>query len=245
MSNTDKLIISQPRIDIYGGRDPREIPAYRFSDAASYLGVALTTLRAWVKGMNYTNKDGSKGFFKPVFSLPEPDRPLLSYMNLVEAFVLSGLRRKHSIRLDKIRVAIKNLQKEFDTVHPLAEHQFETNGVDLFVREYGQLINVGRDGQLAMREILEQYLTRVEHDPSGKAARLYPFIRLKGTEQPRNVVINPYVSFGKPVIAGTGLPTRVVAERFKAGDSISQIATNYGRKEEEIDDAIRYELRIA
>lgn len=232
-------------LDIYGGRDPREIPAYRFGDAASYLGVALTTLRAWVKGMPYTNKDGSKGYFKAVFALPEPDRPLLSYMNLVEAFVLSGLRREHRIRLDKIRIAIKTLQREFKSAHPLAEHEFETNGVDLFVQEYGQLINVGRDGQLAMRNILENYLRRVEHDPSGRAARLYPFIRLNGTEQPRNVVINPYVSFGKPVIAGTGLPTRVVAERFKAGDSIPQIAANYGRKEEEIDDAIRYELRIA
>ena len=96
-----------------------------------------------------------------------------------------------------------------------------------------------------MKQVLEAYLTRVEHDPSGKAAKLYPFIRLLGTEQPRNVVIDPYVSFGKPVISGTGLPTRIVAERFKAGDSIPQIATNYGRPEEEIDDAIRYELRIA
>ena len=166
-------------------------------------------------------------------------------MNLVEAFVLSGLRRKHRIDLYKIRIAIKSLQREFKSTHPLAEHEFQTNGVDLFVEHYGQLINVGRDGQLAMRSVLESYLTRVEHDPSGRAARLYPFIRLNGTEQPRNVVINPYVSFGKPVIAGTGLPTRVVAERFKAGDSIPQIAADYGRKEEEIDDAIRYELRVA
>ena len=232
------------KIDIYGGRDPREIPAYRFVDAATYLGMALPTLRAWVKGTHYPIKSG-KRFFKPVFSLPDPDLPLLSYTNLVEAFVLSGLRRQHKIDLYKIRIAIKALQREFHSSHPLAEHEFETNGIDLFVQKYGQLIDVGRDGQLAMRQLLENYLTRVEHDPAGKAARLYPFIRLDGTEQPRNVVINPYVSFGKPVIAGTGLPTRVVAERFKAGDSIPQIASDYGRKEEEIDDAIRYELRIA
>jgi len=237
--------ISTLKIDIYGGRDPREIPAYRFGDAASYLGVALTTLRAWVKGMHYANRDGSKGYFQPVFALPEPEKPLLSYMNLVEAFVLSGLRRKHRIRLDKIRIAITTLQRQFKSKHPLAEHRFETNGVDVFVQSYGDLINVGQAGQLAMREILEQYLMRVEHDPAGKAAKLYPFVRRDGTEQPMNVVINPYVSFGKPVIVGTGLPTRVVAERFKAGDSIPQIAANYGRNEEEIDDAIRYELRIA
>ena len=96
-----------------------------------------------------------------------------------------------------------------------------------------------------MRQILQEYLTRVEYDPSGKAARLYPFIRLNRTDQPKSVVINPYVSFGKPVIIDTGLPTRVVAERYKAGDSIPEIARDYGRKEEEINEAIRYELRVA
>lgn len=245
MSTNELLAPNQPQIDIYGGRDPREIPAYRFADAASYLRIPKTTLRAWVKGTFY-GMGVNRRFFKPVFSLPEPDTsPYLSYINLVEAFVLSSLRRKHKIDLYKIRTAIESLQARFNSQHPLAEHVFQTNGVDLFVEEYGELINVGRGGQLAMKQVLEAYLTRVEHDPSGKAAKLYPFIRLLGAEQPRNVVIDPYVSFGKPVISGTGLPTRIVAERFKAGDSIPQIAANYGRKKEEIDDAIRYELRIA
>lgn len=235
---------NHPRIDIYGGRKPQDIPAYRLSDAAKYLDIAQPTLRSWIKGYFYPIKGGRR-FFEPVFSLPERDLPLLSYTNLVEAFVLSSLRKKYKIDLYKIRTAIESLRRRFDSPHPLAEHQFETNGIDIFVEQYGELINVGLDGQLAMRQVLQDYLTRVEHDPSGRAARLYPFIRLNGTDQPKHVVINPYVSFGKPVIAGTGLPTRVVAERFKAGDSIPQIASDYGRKEEEIDDAIRYELRIA
>ncbi|HET8781139.1 MAG TPA: DUF433 domain-containing protein [Pyrinomonadaceae bacterium] len=237
--------INNPQLDIYGGRDPREIPAYRVTDAASYLGIPVTTLRAWSSGLSYAQRDGRRGYFKPVFSLPDSDQSLLSYFNLVEAFVLSSLRKKHLIKLSKIRTAIGSLRKRFNSMHPLAQHEFQTNGVDLFVEEYGQLINLGRGGQIAMRDILEAYLTRVEYDPSRRAAKLYPFIRLTGTDQPRNVVINPYVSFGKPVISGTGLPTRVVAERFKAGDSIPEIAADYGRKEEEIDDAIRYELKIA
>jgi uncharacterized protein (DUF433 family) len=232
------------RSDIYGGRDPREIPAYRLVDAAIYLNIPSATLRSWIKGYYYPIKGGRR-FFKPVFYLPDPKTPLLSYTNLVEAFVLSSLRRKHQIDLYKIRKAIENLQKRFRSRHPLAEHQFETNGIDIFVQQYGDLVNVGADGQLAMRQLLHNYLERVEHDPAGKAARLYPFIRREGTAQPKHVVINPYVSFGKPVITGTGLPTRVVAERYKAGDSIPQLASDYGRKEEEIDDAIRYELRVA
>jgi len=236
--------INTSDIDIYRGRDPREIPAYTYADAASYLDLPLSTLRAWIRGFEYPTK-GGKRLFKPVFHLPEPDLPRLSYTNLVEAFVLGSLRRKYKIDLHKIRTAIASLEREFGSRHPLAEHRFETDGIDIFVEKYGQLINVGRDGQLGMRDVLQSYLTRVEHDPAGKAARLYPFIRLNGTAQPKNVVINPYVSFGKPVITGTGLPTRVVAERYKAGDSIPLIARDYGRKEEEIDDAIRYELRIA
>ncbi|HLG17447.1 MAG TPA: DUF433 domain-containing protein [Blastocatellia bacterium] len=231
-------------LDIYGGCDPREIPAYRFVDAATYLNLPVPTLRSWIKGYYYNTKNGRK-LFRPVFSLPDPEIPLLSYTNLVEAFVLSSLRRKHKIDLPKIRVAIRSLQKRFHSRHPLAEHRFETDGVNLFVDHYGDLINIGHDGQMAMRQILQNYLTRVEHDPTGRAARLYPFVRLGNAEQPRNVVINPYISFGKPVISGTGLPTRVVAERYKAGDTISYIARDYGRKEEEIEDAIRYELRVA
>lgn len=232
------------KLDIYGGRDPRDIPAYRFADAAKYLNIALPTLRSWTRGRFYDVKDGRK-FFRPVFDLPDAKQPLLSYTNLVEAFVLSSLRRTHMIDLGKIRTAIRALGRDFDSKHPLAEHRFQTYGKDVFVEKYGHLIDVGRDGQLAMRQVLQEYLTRVEHDPSGKAAKLYPFIRLSGTDQPKTVVINPYVSFGKPVIAGTGLPTHVVAERYKAGDSIPDLARDYGRKEEEINDAIRYELRVA
>jgi uncharacterized protein (DUF433 family) len=235
--------INTINLDIYGGQDPREIPAYRLADAAKYLNIAQPTLRSWIKGRYYNVKGGRK-FFKPIFHLPDPETPLLSYTNLVEAYVLSSLRQRHKIDLDKIRIAIRSLERDFDSKHPLAEHRFETYGKDVFVQQYGQLVDVGRDGQLAWRQLLDAYLMRVEYDPSGKAAKLYPYIRLDGTDQPKNVVINPYVSFGKPVIVGTGLPTRVVAERYKAGDKIPDLARDYGRKEEEIDDAIRYELRL-
>lgn len=231
-------------LDIYGGQDPRDIPAYRYSDAAKYLNLPLPTLRSWIRGRWYETKHERRRF-QPVFHLPNPDVPLLSFTTLVEAYVLSGLRREHRVDLDKIRVAIRYVEKKFHSKHPLAEHQFQTNGVDVFVEHYGDLINASRDGQLAMKQVLQEYLTRVDHDPSGRAARLYPFLRLSGTAQPKSVVIDPYVSFGKPVIAGTGLPTRVVAERYKAGESIPEIARDYGRKAEEIDEAIRYELRVA
>ena len=61
-------------------------------------------------------------------------------------------------------------------------------------------------------------------------------------EEPRTIVIDPYVSFGRPVLAGTGIATSVIAQRYKAGESIAELAEDYGRSSPEIEEAIRCEL---
>ena len=62
---------------------------------------------------------------------------------------------------------------------------------------------------------------------------------------PEMVVIDPRLSAGRPVIAGTGLTTQIVAERYKAGESVSQLAADYGRDESEIEEALRCEIKLA
>ena len=59
------------------------------------------------------------------------------------------------------------------------------------------------------------------------------------------VVIDPMVSAGRPVIEGTGLVTQLIAERYKAGESINDLANDYERGTEEIEEAIRCELQAA
>ncbi len=58
------------------------------------------------------------------------------------------------------------------------------------------------------------------------------------------VVINPYVGFGRPVISGTGIPTVVIAERWKAGESFDSLMEDYGLEKEKIEEAIRCEFEI-
>ena len=59
------------------------------------------------------------------------------------------------------------------------------------------------------------------------------------------IVIDPNFSAGRPAIAGTGLATSIIAERYKAGESIGALAHDYERSETEIEGAIRCELRQA
>jgi uncharacterized protein (DUF433 family) len=231
----------------YRDVDPREIPSYGIMETAHYLRIPPTTIRCWVNGRYYPSRAGRQ-FSKPIVHLPQPDVRLVSFMNLVEIHVLDAIRRKHEISLDKVRVALGFLAKQFPSKHPLADREFETDGLDLFISRFGRLINVTQDGQLAMREVLQAHLHRIERDIKGLPIRLYPFTRKrdfdKSKEEPRAVVIDPYVSFGRPVLAGTGIATAVIAERYKAGESVDELAGDYGLARLQIEEAIRCELSL-
>ena len=104
---------------------------------------------------------------------------------------------------------------------------------------------VSAGGQTAMREVMEHFLERIEYDEAGLAARIYLFTRKGDPDEPRVVLIDPRIAFGRPVLSGTNIPTATIAERYKAGDSIGELAGDYGRPELEIQEAIRCELRLA
>ena len=220
--------------------DARFAPAYGVSEAARYLNIPPSTLRSWISGVRYHS---DRRNFEPVIIVPPAEIVQLSFVNLVEAHVLVALRRVHKVRLQDIRVALDTLEKQFpEQPHPLAFETFATDGKDLFLKHIGQLINLSRRGQLEMEEVIDMYLHRIEYDTGGPVI-LYPFTRSSFQEdgQPKAVLMNPYISFGRPVLAGRGVPTELVFERFNAGELIDALAKDYGRKRWEIEEAIRYE----
>lgn len=88
----------------------------------------------------------------------------------------------------------------------------------------------------------DRILDRVARDRSGAAVAFYPVSagRRGGS---RVVVIDPFLGFGQPTIAGTGVRTAVVASRHRAGESLRHLADDYGRPVAEIHTAVRYERR--
>lgn len=230
------------KLDVYGGQDPNEIPAYPISEVARYLRLPKSTLRSWTLGQHYATKSG-RHRFEPLIRIADEDNRMMSFMDLVEAHVLSSLRRLHGVHLDTIRQAAKRIRRDtLKTRHPLAEARFATVGLDLFVEELGRLVNLTRHGQLGLREALEGYLQRIERTPKGIAFRLYPFTRRDATpDAPRRVMIDARIAFGRPVIAGTNIPTATVDERFWAGESPEELAKDYERPTADILEAIRWE----
>jgi uncharacterized protein (DUF433 family) len=213
-------------------------------EAAHYLLIPLATLRSWVRGRYYPTERG-KRFFRPIIDLPDPKLPSLSFINLVEAHVLDAIRREHKIALPAVRTALDYIRKQFDSPHPLAHADFQTDGIALFVSHFGKLIAASEAGQLAMRHMLAAYLRRVEHDSNGLAVRLYPFTRKRQPDEPKVIVIDPWISFGRPTITGTGITTAIIAERYKAGESVDELAEDYGCQRGHVEEAVRCELDLA
>ena len=60
--------------------------------------------------------------------------------------------------------------------------------------------------------------------------------------KPKVIAMDPYLSFGRPVIEGTGITTAIIAERYKAGESIEELAHDYECPPPAIQEAIRCEL---
>jgi uncharacterized protein (DUF433 family) len=243
---TTKETRSGNRWNLYGGRDPRDVPSYATLEAARYLRLPLRTVQNWSFGF------GSYGG-RPLIRVADPKRHLLSFWNVAELHVLGALRRYHQISPMKLRRVIRYLEESFDSCHPLLTEKMLTDGVSVFVEQTEALIDATRGGQMAMRQLIEAHLQRIDQDVDGLAVRLFPFVRrTPETLSPATVLLNepkiisldPRVRFGRAVIAGTSIPTAEIAERFRAGDSFAELAEEYGRPQNEIEEAIRCELTL-
>lgn len=237
---------------LYAGPQVLEVPLYSVFEASRYLQIPENTLRSWVAGRAYPLRSGARRRSEPVIELADPENSRLSFNNLTEAHVLDALRRQYQVELPQIRRAVNYLREQFRSQHPLVHHQMLTDAKHLFVEAAGlkDVINASKHGQLAMRDLIGLHLQRVEWDRDGFVARLYPFTRSRRTaaeedSQPRVVTMDPKVEFGRPVLKWSAVPTAVIADRYKAGESIADLAEDYGEEPLNIEEAVRCEFQPA
>jgi uncharacterized protein (DUF433 family) len=210
-----------------------EEPAYGISEAAIYLKIPKTTLRYWL-GLGQ-----AAPIIEPAGSAPAP----LSFMNLLECHALAGMRKLYNLKLPTVRTALRKVSEQVPQPHPLVTQVFLTNRKDLFIERMGHLLNVSANWAQLSLDFYRMYLERVESDPKG-VFRFFPFVVEPRPSEPKTIEINPRIGFGKPVIAGTGISTAIIASRFNARESIAALAEEYGRTPQEIEEAIRWERAL-
>ncbi len=239
-----RVAIRRTTSDIYGGRDPHVLPAYPLIEAAHYLKMPPSTLRAWSAGQAYTVR-GERRMARPLIQVAGPKDLTLSFVNLIEVHVLRALRTKHELSMTAVRGALLELERRSPVEHPLAYENLLAGAGDVFLEKYGQLISLTNSGQVAIRIALEAFLTRVERDQHFAPVRLYPFIRSTEIEGRRTVAVDPRVSFGRPVLSGTRIPTAEIRGRVDAGETPEEVAADLDQEITTIQDAIVYEQGLA
>jgi uncharacterized protein (DUF433 family) len=217
--------------------DPRLTPAYTVSQASRYLRIPAPTVRSWVSGRNYQRAAG-KARFEPVIATARGEKAKISFRNLIELAALRALRTEHGFKLSAVRQALNYARKELHVEDLLASRDLYAKPGELFLERYGELINLSRAGQLGIRAVLQGLLRRIEWD-KGLAVRFFP--PLPNRPECRTVMLDPTVSFGRPVVARIGVSTSVIVDRVNAGEDPVALASDYGATADEILDAIAYE----
>lgn len=230
--------------------DPREIPIYSIPQAAQYLRLPKDRLRSWVKGW-FSETKAEKRFFEPLIKLyhnsfelrPQSKTTLLSFTNLVEAHVLIAIVKAARFDQKQLTTELDYINRHLSTPQLYAGREFQIKGIDLLFERLGQQL-AASDREQEARQILKTYFDRIVRDEAGLPIKLFPFTKLSGSDEPKTVMIDPRISFGRPVLAGTGIPTAMLAERYKAGDSIDELAEDYNCDRLQIEEGIRCELQL-
>lgn len=227
-------------------KDLRHEPAYPLTEAARYIKVPPATLRAWTLGRPYPTTQGS-GHFRPIIRPASSRPPVLSFWNLIEAHVLRALRTNHGFSVKAVRQAVDYAQRELAIDQLLLRQELCFDAGQLFLDRYGKLINLSASGQLAMRQVLQAHLKRVNWDADQFPVRLHPFISsLSADTAPTAmpIAIDPRISFGRPMVVSRSISTAAIASRIDAGETVEELAADYELSPAEIEQAVVYE-RVA
>jgi uncharacterized protein (DUF433 family) len=219
--------------------DPRDVPAYTSAEASRILSIPATTIRAWVRGQAYISKGRHRRLFNAVLDTSEHGGSALSYNQMIEAYTLRALRTVHKVELADVRRAVQEAEEAFGISRLLIHEDLRASAGEVFLKSYGTLISLGRGQQIALEEILRDFLWRIEYDETGLAVSFYPITT--GVHGPRIILLDPRISFGRPVIESRGIRTAAIYSRIDAGEPLEHVAADYELTQEEVAEALRFE----
>ncbi len=218
--------------------------AYSVTETARLAKTTSQTVRRWLIGY-----DQPGHHMEPVFGEKETDpyRNLqVSFLELVEIAVVARFR-KVGMKLGRIRDAHEFARKRLYVPFPFATMEFQSLGGHLIHEfeieqpvRYSGYMAFDNEGQWTLPGIVQDELNALEYDKDDKfASRWFPYGRAA------NVVVDPHLAAGRPVIEGTRIPITAIQERFDAGDSMRYLAKDYGLTISVVEEVIRLAANAA
>lgn len=213
--------------------DPRvSVPLYALAEVAQYLDVPYSTLQSWVRPPG--------GRAPLVSSFRQQGREAsIPFIGLAEAFVLQAARRA-GVPRRRIRPGVEAVKEQLGLEHALGTNVLYTDGAELLVKYAAQDddLEVARNRQRQLTETVRDQLQLLTYGSDGYAERLeLPQFQAVG------VIVDPDVAFGYPVVKESGTRVGDVLDRFWAGESLHDIAYDFGLTEEAVEALVRAQTR--
>ncbi|WP_321879707.1 DUF433 domain-containing protein [Paraburkholderia bannensis] len=216
------------------------IGLYTLQEAERLTGADAREVSRWLFG--YTSKDGVR---PPLWTtqLAALDQKVIGFRDLLELRIVKAFRN-HDVSLRVIRAAIENAKAIFGSDYPFTANRFLTDGESIFyeaLRDHGEVELT----DLVKRQLVFEHIVRpelyagIEFTAEGQAKRWFPL------KQSNAVVLDPEISFGKPILAEYGIRTDLVVETYKVEKSKKMTASLYSIPLSAVDAAIRYERLVA
>lgn len=219
---------------------------YSLAEAERLIKIPRQRISRWTHGYTYRYK-GEAHHTPPLIAWdveqPADKGPILSFLDLLEvrfldAFLVHGVSRK------AVRIAALHARELLGRHHPFSTRIFKTDGHSIFAEivrgtDNKHLLDVVKNQFVFARIISPSLYEGVEFNASNDPERWWPLGKKHA------VVIDPERGFGAPIVARSGVPTKILADAVKAEGSVDFVAKWYEVTPREVRDAVKFEEQLA
>lgn len=211
---------------------------YTPAQAASITRTPIREVRRWLFGYKT-----SQGKFSPPLWTAQYDaseEKVLGFRDLMELRIVKAFAA-HGVPIRVIRAAIDSSRELFRTAYPFTSNRFLTDGKSIF---YEAVKSDGELTDLVKRQLVFEHIIRpnlyagIHFDSRGAALRWHP---VKNNDV---IVLDPEISFGRPILSMHGIPTEIVAQAMQAEGDKKSVAAQFDITVAEVNAAVKYESQL-
>lgn len=220
-------------------------PRYFTAEASRLVHISNARIRRWLEGYEYEYASELRRQ-KPVVrkGMQSPDYPnYASFLDLVDLLFVKQFLDL-GISLQKLRKALKEAKEILGTDH-FARQSFFTDGrnICLELRDKSDLaiLELLSGGQWVIKEVILELAKRIDFDETTELARRwYP------NEGDGLVVLDPLISFGRPIIIKKAITTENIYDLYTAeGEKIDPVCDWMDLTDKEVEAAVKFERHLA
>jgi uncharacterized protein (DUF433 family) len=212
---------------------------YTMPETARLTRIAAPRIRRWLRG--YDHRIGgelrrSPAMIEPTFGLID-GMVAISFLDLVEIRFINALVEQ-GVTWAYLRKAYERAVEIVGHSRPFSTRTFKTDGRRILTEIAGtsgsrSTLDVGA-GRLGFWPMIAPFYRQLDFD-ADEASRWWPLAD-------RKVVIDPQRSFGQPIVARDGIPTRTLYRAYLAEkEAISEVASWYGISRHSVRSAVEFE----